>query len=29
MSAFMGIESDAAQHTRVELEYVKRELEKR
>jgi|GEM_PF-520340 hypothetical protein len=29
MSAFMDIESDAAQHTRVELEYVKRELEQR
>ena len=27
MSAFMNIESDAAQHTLVELEYVKRQVE--
>jgi|UPI000788E63F hypothetical protein len=27
MSAFMNIEADAAQHTLVELEYVKREVE--
>ena len=29
MSAFMDIESDAARHTRVELEYVKKKLEQR